>query len=417
MKLVRIIHDISQPIEFIVLDEFFRMTGIYVQEQKILKNINHLDNSTYWGVGSSKKLDDRNYDATLWICAHKEEPIEREYALERGYIPVGAFESLVKQQNDTAQFLFDALRSLEEQTALIEDIALLRKLVSTYIKFDLYMHSFNIRYYYSTNLNEYLRAYMGAYNEIMQEAYSGQYSVYFKLCCAQKVNEVCDRLKTIREYSGIRLLTEALELAGQYPEWQSAWGLAANLAKQEPSRVQEVPVYYMKNDDKQNEYNSYNYYSLGKFYEQRRASEEITVRCYQRSYDIDPTNYRALYKVAIFSEKNQEYEKARNAYYQIIQMLEPIAKAFMIQPMEAEYLIKAYYRNIRITRVNLDCPKAALQIIEEALKLKDVLEENQFFKYFYSEEEFRSRLVEIMNDRLLFYDIEKERNIIIGYTI
>lgn len=112
------------------------------------------------------------------------------------------------------------------------------------------------------------------------------------------------------------------------------------------------------------------YYRIGYVYEKKYLEKEKAYKSYRKAYEMDSDYYRALYKIAVFSENQGKWMSALQFYNQIRNMLKENDMQHNIYISEIEYYYKACKKIIRICSQNIDDDK----IIEF---YKDEIEEIQ----------------------------------------
>lgn len=417
MKLIRIIHRAGQCMEFILLDEFFRMAGIYIQEQLILANggteeIAHYSTLT---LKETEVLDQRKYDITLWILPARadgdEKERERSAAIYNGYIPVDAFSGDYMPAGPLQRkALLAILNDIEKKTEFYNAVQQLRDLSDVYCNMNLVHHGYNIRYYFRDNLDQYYEGFKGAYERAsaLNIAESSRYVRCFRINCARKVNEVCERQSKLLEYSRTRLISELLEMADEDEDDHLPLVLAGYIAEQDSGLRSDALRYYKKAAQKDKGYDSYLYYRLGKYYESRSGGREDPIIYYQKSYEVDPGNYRAWYKIAFLKEFRQEYDECKRIYNAIISRFSKIESANCFQPMEYEYILKCYLRMILLERKHLKNLPAAIDLVKKSLTYYQEISNSHFFSRFYGDDTIASKMYLQMENRIPLKAIQKE---------
>lgn len=390
MKLIRIIHRTGQIMEFLTLSEFFRLAGIYVQEYQIRVCYNENRDLIYEGLTrqETQVLEKRRYDITFWILGNEKtddtsKKSERLFALSRGYFPVDCFPAqriLPKKEREI--YLKGVLDAILMRSVFQDSIDELQKLCTIYCENDLLYHGYDMRYYIHSHMDDgFFSAFLQSYQEAEKLSGNQGYIQYFKINCERKVNESCNKLGKMYEFSNRRLIKELCGLADTDKSWHTPYVLAAYIADQEPGLQREVIDLYRTAIDTDNNEDSYLYYRIGKFYE--KADKKMAMKYYQRSFSVDPGNYRAAYKVAYLYEFEKMYEDTWRIYNETLDRLLMIAASGTIQPMEIEYILKIYIRLIWLCRVNLKRKHMAGSVADEAADYIENLSKNHFFRDFY----------------------------------
>lgn len=89
-------------------------------------------------------------------------------------------------------------------------------------------------------------------------------------------------------------------------------------------------------------YTSYLCYRIGKYYETIGGNSEVKWVYYRMSWERDPHNYRALYKLILKEQADGNLEQAGKMWAQLIGILEKKAALPALQPIECAYLFKGY---------------------------------------------------------------------------
>ena len=89
-------------------------------------------------------------------------------------------------------------------------------------------------------------------------------------------------------------------------------------------------------------YSSYLRYRMGRFYEYILRDPKKSLDNYKKSYEADPYNYRAIYKLAARAQRQEDYEQAMEYLDMILSVLGRKKKSCALQPIECAYLFKAY---------------------------------------------------------------------------
>ena len=89
-------------------------------------------------------------------------------------------------------------------------------------------------------------------------------------------------------------------------------------------------------------YSSYLRYRMGRYYEYILRDQDKSLTNYRKSYEVDPNNYRAIYKLAARAQRQEDYELAIEYLDMILSILGRKKKSCALQPIECAYLFKAY---------------------------------------------------------------------------
>ncbi|MEY8392108.1 hypothetical protein AALA98_12200 [Lachnospiraceae bacterium 45-W7] len=91
-------------------------------------------------------------------------------------------------------------------------------------------------------------------------------------------------------------------------------------------------------------YSSYLQYRIGRHYEKLHPglNQIIIIDYYKKAASADAHNFRAIYKLALHEEDQEEYREAMELWKHILQILEIKRDLPSLQPIECAYLYKAY---------------------------------------------------------------------------
>lgn len=89
-------------------------------------------------------------------------------------------------------------------------------------------------------------------------------------------------------------------------------------------------------------YASYIYYRIGKYYESIRGNLSRKWEYYQESWQLDPNNYRALYKLCLREKAVGNLERAEELCDKLLGILQDKKTSPALQTVECAYLYKTY---------------------------------------------------------------------------
>ena len=135
----------------------------------------------------------------------------------------------------------------------------------------------------------------------------------------------------------------------------------------------------------QKSYASYLLYRMGKYYEDIRNIKDVENQYYELALEVNPRNYRALYKIALDSWRNDKTEEALDLFEGVVEILEYKKSLSVFQPIECAYLYKTYMHmgNIYMT---LKKYEKAKEHFEKARDFgKQEAPNNEFYKWMFGE--------------------------------
>lgn len=176
---------------------------------------------------------------------------------------------------------------------------------------------------------------------------------YAILYCKRKINDICDLLGREFEYDSWDLLSESEAVLKRC---KTDFYMIENIIAKNARRSWEykgLALLSMKSCTLNCEVpacNSFHFYRLGKLYEK---SEKVlqAQSAYEEAYQLNPLNFRALYKIAVDSFSRKYYDIARNEFEGILDLLQisvgnynAIANVIKKLPaLELEYVCKCYF--------------------------------------------------------------------------
>lgn len=263
----------------------------------------------------------------------------------------------------------------EDSSDLVECINIMDVISKVYCKYDLFRKLLNnteswfmqiknvaSENIYRNSLEQQKKVWHAALRELQQfsdgigvnRVMQGQEHLdYAILYCKRKINDICDLLGTEFEYDSWSLLSEADEILEKY---NLNFYMIENIIAKNARKSREyrgLALLAMKNctlNCKVPACNSFHFYRLGKLYEKFDKiiqSEDA----YEEAYQLNPLNFRALYKVVVNFFSKKYYEAARDALKEIIDLLQiptgdinTVTKIIRKLPaLELEYVCKCYF--------------------------------------------------------------------------
>lgn len=133
-------------------------------------------------------------------------------------------------------------------------------------------------------------------------------------------------------------------------------------------------------------YSSYLRYRMGRFYEYILRDPRKSLDNYKKSYEVDPYNYRAIYKLAARAQRQEDYEQAMEYLDMILSVLGRKKKSCALQPIECAYLFKAYKNKGKIylkQKKYQDCIAEMKQAIEVYNNHENEDPDNGFYSFMF----------------------------------
>lgn len=242
-------------------------------------------------------------------------------------------------------------------SALNSEIDILSEIGSIYVEHRISYHRNKYSYFYENKkiLQEAQNAFVNAYVDIFQLLKNPDNIspiIWYTLAdLSRYINETCKFLdQPILQPIGkcLGFLDRALEIESTFANAYLLKGIITELDQEKYKN--EGKSYFdmacsMMGGKK---WASYPYYLKARFYEKVLGKKEEANKLYNISLEINPLEYRALYKLAIESKRKEKYSEAIEFSKRICNILNEKEKENYLQPKEYEYLFKAYLELTRI---------------------------------------------------------------------
>lgn len=371
---VKIIHDVIHRTDFTFLTELFHFMGIFVCEdilvEKDRKETPAEKNTEYDAfiyVGhrnpredelSSFSLDLERYieligklpDHTCFFYEEAEEFLTSSDCEEEGFPkPVYRSCDAEKQKLLLSKLLKRLLKDCDQR----DDVRTggLDRLVEIYINNNLMLHSMNMQYFSrrpSEIIEESREALREAHKqiggqlEIISEGVKRYYE-YARLWCEVKINSACDYLRDILDFSIKRVAERCQVLISRYPDFTNAKILLGLSYEPSISSANDaLDAYFLALRDINGEcFASPVYYWIGKRYETYSRNREDAEQSFKAANERK-TKFRNYFKLAVFAKDRKDYSAAIELFEKIVKKLEMKKTLRYLDPLELEYIFKAY---------------------------------------------------------------------------
>lgn len=380
MDIVNIIYEQDSVVGFLILSELLRLFGIYVREMYVSELTDRTFETADMVIILHAPMRQNLWDASMYPSVQ--------------YVCVKDFDGTLTWR----QWFLRVWRKIGVafvnrgmiQTPL--ETLLIGNLSTTVIGTGAIQACYDMRFLYGQEQNV-KRSMMMILQDTLQTACDqvknhpapSLYGQYFIINLKRKINRLYQLSDYILPYKNETLMQEADELLQRYPSFKQIFTLKGLIADGDKIMSGYADIYYKGTADKADEtlvWNDYVAYRLGRFYEKVRENDEMAAHYYEIAYQNED-NYRALYKVAFFAERREDYETAYELYGRLIKRLEDVLDAGMIQPIQTEYLFKVYYRMIRIDRIRFKQYYRGQSLANRAINLVKIAPNSSFFQAFY----------------------------------
>lgn len=405
MELLSITHSQKNMHHFMVLSEFFKLCGFYIQEA-INENL-------------ETPLVERNYDAKIRLVnvvrakieavsniskkdEHKEKSKEDEKSgLKETWDIADEIRFAVSESADLSvhkkqvDFITLVLKKLSRKIG--KESYALNKFAEAFVSNDLAVHNHDLRYFYSRNMIDCEPAYIGFKNVIgelygMEQIYSEnelpKHLWFCKINCMYKLNMLCDNLKRKRYTEPRYLMSQLRELTKKYPNYNLAYVLMGKIAESDVKLSWTAGEYYKFVTEK---YDSYTYYRIGHFYEKELKNYQKALAYYEESYKIDESNFRSMFKIGYCMSMLKQTEPVISIYQKACNMILPNEElVYWLEPLQLEYIIKMLSKQV-IGFKKMNKLREAKEAAEIGVEICKSLKKNEFFDLFYGKEMAKSR--------------------------
>lgn len=433
---VQIIHDILHRIDFSYLAELFRFMGILVCE-KILVDGEESESE------KRTRYSARLYTGKRTIVPEEEEMLQRSKEKYKQYLELLTGEvifldefSMLSAARKAAKDVFSeaipCLFEKDDQKELLTNIIdrvlqnifdpldfeaisviQLKEVIDIYVEQELWLHSMNMQYFV-----KYPSPIMVSAREAFLESHARLEAVlkqkerenvdflyrYALLWCEMKVNNACSYNRERLHFPIETVSAKCRRLCDDYPDFVNARVLLGLIY--EPSSGNANEALWAFSDALQGLkgecFAAPVYYWVGKQYDSYRSMKKMAEMCYQYA-DQSKAKFRTYFKLAIIERDRENYEKAIYYFDKIIRKLTLKLKMKFVDPLEVEYLFKAYTQE---TYINHKMRKywEAIEVGEKAEGIKAGIDNNYYFEVFYGKgkaDEYRKILKERLKSRMV----------------
>lgn len=260
------------------------------------------------------------------------------------------------------------------------------------------------------NLNTYFAA-------VWDNAVKGiEHLEYASLYCKRKINGINRLLNERPEYNISDLVKEIHILYSRdINNLYMAESMAAKFFEisQDYENIAIPALHNCTRNCKVDACNSLHFYRLGKLYEKYGKKEQAAF-IYEKSYKLNPLNFRTVYKLAVDCIRRQKYEEAQMWILNILCILQldiddmEICKntLYKLPPLELEYAMKCY---MLLARIEIYKDNKNPDNLDYCYKMVDmidrVLNDNTFIQRIYSDQPL---FISYLRNRLSLDSIKKK---------
>lgn len=430
---VKIYHEIINRINFFYLAEFFRFMGILVCEEIIvepqgIQEKTEIEKNTKYDayIYVGKRKIDKEAEKKLGISAEDYEklcaalPEQTIYLCDCFFEPVRQADDIFAEkvisnypERDQKvimfRFLYQVFSKLFSDIELDQaEVAWVYRLVDIYVEQKIWLHSMNLQYYAkrkSDAVSAAKKAFLNSHEMVKvlidrkPDKEIERFYRYALLWCEVKANMACDFNDEIIYYPKENISGRCRKLCEDYPDFTNAKVLLGLCYEPFPRTADDAFAAF---DDALRDigdkcFAAPIHYWRGKRYEIYADMRNKAIECYQSANRAKP-KFRTYFKLAVFARNEEDYDKSVGLFEKIIEKLETKVKMKYTDPLELEYLFKAYtqqsyvYYQAGKWLEAVSAGKKAIEITERNI------DGNHFFDVFYGE--YAERYREIIKERL-----------------
>lgn len=388
---VKIVHAWNQVKEYRFWADFFRCVGMHVCDCTSQNNDFSNDFSMVIVLKKSpSEADGGNVNQEDTDRVVFDSKTEIESLNNAGEKAQKYFDECMKK----IQKVFEAREQLED----FEDL----KIIGTiYLKHHISYYR-NIYSYFKENdvwvqeaQDEFVNAYVDL-STAKAEKEKTIYTLYTFANLTRYINETCVFLNQkllLSTEQCVNYLESALQKEPKFYNARLLEAIIYELDKEYYLKSGELYESALKEMD-QKKYTSYPYYLYGRYCERKMKNLDKAKQYYEKSFEINEMEYRAIYKLAIIAKREGDYEGSIKWFEKICTILSKKEDGNYLQPKEYEYLFKAYFGIGRIYGDVFCNLKEYDNIVKKMDALHDKLcsdKKNQAYVEIFGEEEKRFR--------------------------
>lgn len=307
---------------------------------------------------------------------------------------------------------------LEEQYSRDVFFAL-KKLADIYVKQNLMLYNYTLRLVAVTPEKK-RETLLKTKKHFLEAVFSTEglekyhHCFYFKQECKRKVNLASRLAGQLKYYESNVLVNENIDYLGENEEFTCLWTLNGMIADEDNDKLYMAVDYYQMHLDeeqrlgfpKDEKFHGYIYYRMGRYYEKIRLNWKTALQYYTTAYQVAPSNYRFIYKVA-FGYEVLRMDRMAEKYYDIImEHMHPYIEKNYLTPRKCEYAFKVARRLIFLNKRQQQFFYAR-EMALLAIQIGEGIPNNLFIDNFYSRAE-ANEIKEGMQRRLAVEKTKEE---------
>ena len=343
---VRIIRKENQAVEGEYIKQFWMFCGVYVKEFVLEYASNIQDGQEVdCNIFLTEKENIENQDVVKMLCAKREIKINLRYG-RFGYI---SGEKWRKNLGDELKWqLLGNLTDFQDDISGVYDAFCNNDMAYINYICHLYLYQFDLednQQFEQNKKEKIIERYIQCLKAIYKPGEGFEGSVYRKfayLNCGRKINRIYQANRQLPYVNVETIMREAELLNIEDPKFSMGNVLAglAGLSEYRKEKEAEICLYNAINQEKNQKYSAFIYYSLGHYYETTKHDWSMGWELYKRIESLDPYSYRYKFKYGCKQIREENYESAGNIFMQIYSQMKNRSDDGGIMLLEMEYYYK-----------------------------------------------------------------------------
>ncbi len=444
MKLIRMIYNSVEIDPSVFLIHFFRLFGVYVYEQLLDIDAEHIRNTIKelvegpFAEGFDASIDsyenEIDMDIVLVSC---EEDMNKIWGYDLSDKTV-----VITTTQDMDWYLWDDWHHVSyngnDYGTLIQDILLVMRRMNVEAEFcqaldlgkDVFIDrnltalSLSTTYFYTASNEKEFAKHINAYrcgvrelSEILRDNHCDWENTKFLpikhavIKLAYEANVYAVRSKYVEKYDNDELLElcdsmiQMLEVGDDYLE--SIGLLEAQIFDE---LLLDKNIAYDLYDALCDDYNAFAYFKKGQYWQAHADDPEMALGFYLESVLRYPTYYRVWYRLGQCYMQIKREMLAYKAFAMVIAILSPKYDARNIRAMEIEHLLKTVNISAKIWFKYLGKPKVAIGMNQWAISIWESIDETEFYDMICNSEDvlyLRRKIKQNLGLKSVYHDLMK----------
>lgn len=319
----------------------------------------------------------------------------------------------------------EVIRRIYQYVMDVQSDVVFEKLLSIYEQRNFATELANIKYsihVYSDDIMQDYRVQEELWKEVVKELEefekedlpkNREYLKHAIVYSKRKINELCNFLSFARIYDTMELLEEARQIWKYDADFSEGEVLQSKIVLSDSKYCLSSNIYLIDGKEKCKvpAIKSFYFYRMGK-QQEKMGRMSLSKSSYEEALKLNHFNFRALFMLAVYYIRTQEYKKAERYLLDILSIINPFDILPYFNPknltaIELEYVRKCYLLLARIS-LRMDYGKRFVNYqYERAIKLADTLDDNLYLSEMYPNKEQRDRVIKFLRHEHELKNIKK----------